>query len=242
MSIEIMTLVFKKSKTRGAARLVLLSLADTSSDEGQCFPSVRTLAIKAGVGEQTAREYLHVFSNIGLIEVSQRFKNGHQTSNLYQIDKSKIGDDEITGLMLAEVRPPSHRVIPPLSQTDPPPSVSDRPTPSVSDRGEPSVNHQKEPSLPRERDLLFDAISTVCQIDPHTAGGPIGKAKSKLLEAQPPYTVSEVEAFGKLWWSWDKRTTAPGLNSLLEGIGRVRSKTKSPQPPRTGRPPTRIIP
>lgn len=237
-----MTDVFEKSKTRGAARLVLLALADTASDEGQCFPAIKTLSKKAGVREQTAREYLHVFAIIGLINVTARGGEGRQTSNLYTIIRSQIGKDEITGEMLAEVRPPSANKkalspgVTPPTRGYRPPSPQVIPPPSHLGRYEPSVNPKKErvtgDKLIRQRDLLFDAIVKLCQVDPATAASSIGNVKRALLSSEPPYTAAEVESFGKWWWGWDKRTTAPSLWNLKEKIGVVRTTnpnaTKTP--------------
>jgi hypothetical protein len=76
---------------------------------------------------------------------------------------------------------------------------------------------------PRQRDELFDAIASICQVDPATTGASIGKVKAKLLTAKPPYTPAEVEAFGKWWWG-DKgmRQRPPTVWQLQEQIGVVR--------------------
>jgi len=123
-----MSKVFEKSKTRHGARLVLLALSDNASDEGVCYPSISTIARKAGLSEQVTREYIHAFEKIKLISIADRQdEDGRQTSNLYQIDSSKIGDDEISAELLKSVRPPSRRHVPSegvidtLTPSDPPP-------------------------------------------------------------------------------------------------------------------------
>jgi DNA-binding transcriptional regulator YhcF (GntR family) len=92
-----MSEVFERSKTQGNARLVLLSLADTCSDEGVCFPSIKTIAKKANISEETTRKFLHAFEKIGLVESEERFSPvGRRTSNTYKLNLSKVGDDELT--------------------------------------------------------------------------------------------------------------------------------------------------
>jgi len=97
MSVRIMSEVFERSKTQGNARLVLLSLADTCSDEGVCFPSIKTIAKKANISEETTRKFLHAFEKIGLVESEERFSPvGRRSSNTYKLNLSKVGDDELT--------------------------------------------------------------------------------------------------------------------------------------------------
>lgn len=81
--------------------------------------------------------------------------------------------------------------------------------------------------IPRQRDLLFDAISAVCIIDPKVKGNgaKIGKARAALSESEPPYTAEEVAAFG-VWWnsdSWRSSKGPPTVWKLIEQIGIVRN-------------------
>jgi len=115
MSIRIMSKVFEQSKTKGAARLVLLALSDNASDEGECYPSIATVARKAAVSEITTREYLHAFEKIGLITIKGRVVKGAQSSNTYKINADKIGSDDIPAEVLIECRAPSKRVRPPIT-------------------------------------------------------------------------------------------------------------------------------
>lgn len=75
----------------------------------------------------------------------------------------------------------------------------------------------------RPRDLLFDAIAEVCQLDPtvKTNGAQIGRAKRELTGADPPYNETHVRNFGKWWLSddWRKRNTPiPSVPQLLQKI------------------------
>jgi hypothetical protein len=97
MSVKMMNNVFERSLTTGNARLVLLALADTCSDEGVCFPSLKTLAKKANISEETTRKFLHAFEKIGLVKSEKRFNpQGRRTSNTYKLNVEKIGDDNLT--------------------------------------------------------------------------------------------------------------------------------------------------
>jgi hypothetical protein len=81
------------------------------------------------------------------------------------------------------------------------------------------------PKNGRPHDALFDAIAKTCQVDPATTGPSVGKVRAGLVKALPPYTVAEVEAFGRWWWG-DKgmRQRPPTVWQLLEQIGVVRQQ------------------
>jgi DNA-binding transcriptional regulator YhcF (GntR family) len=124
MSVRIMSEVFERSKTQGNARLVLLSLADTCSDEGVCFPSIKTIAKKANISEETTRKFLHAFEKIGLVEAEERFSPvGRRTSNTYKLNLNKVGDDELTKDVIYLAIPKSkHRTSDGMNQFTPSPS------------------------------------------------------------------------------------------------------------------------
>lgn len=187
-----MTLVFEKSKTRQSARLVLLALADNASDEGMCYPSIATIARKAGITQQVAREYLHALKEIGVIKIIARKDGERQTSNLYQFNEARIGNDEITPEFMKKFRPPS-RVRPLLQSNTLPPVTELDPPPLTRVRDEPSVNHQKEPLRephPRERTPLEIELKSLedlfCKLSGLPAPAP-NTAKEKLAAAQRWY-------------------------------------------------------
>lgn len=112
MSIKIMSKVFEESETRQGARLVLLALSDSASDEGFCWPSVRAIAKKAGLSMQVTREYLHAFEKTGLLIIVARTSaddTERQTSNSYQINVEKIGHDVLPRDVLLSVKPASRK-------------------------------------------------------------------------------------------------------------------------------------
>lgn len=52
----------------------------------ESWPSIATIAAKAGISEKTAREWCHILARMGLIQIVERFReSGGQTSNEYQI-------------------------------------------------------------------------------------------------------------------------------------------------------------
>lgn len=76
------------SELRPRARLVLQVLVLHCNKEGECFPSIKTIAAKCGYGISTVKRALDELVEAGYIVKQARFderKNGGQTSNLYTL-------------------------------------------------------------------------------------------------------------------------------------------------------------
>jgi DNA-binding transcriptional regulator YhcF (GntR family) len=149
-----MSEVFERSKTQGNARLVLLSLADTCSDEGVCFPSIKTIAKKANISEETTRKFLHAFEKIGLVEAEERFSPvGRRTSNTYKLNLNKVGDDELTKDVIYLAIPKSkHRTSDGMNQFTPSPSNPVHTTHPMNQFIPSIMNHHKEPKIEPSRE------------------------------------------------------------------------------------------
>ena len=73
MSIKVMNEVWERSEAEGMARLVLLALADHADEETRsCWPSVRLVARKCRVHEDTARRHLHALQELGEISIEDQ--------------------------------------------------------------------------------------------------------------------------------------------------------------------------
>ena len=76
------------SELKPRARLVLQVLVLHCNKEGECFPSIKTIAAKCGYGVSTVKRVLDELVTAGYIVKQARFderKNGGQTSNLYTL-------------------------------------------------------------------------------------------------------------------------------------------------------------
>lgn len=76
------------SELRPRARLVLQVLVLHCNKEGECFPSIKTIAAKCGYGISKVKRALDELVEAGYIIKQARFderKNGGQTSNLYTL-------------------------------------------------------------------------------------------------------------------------------------------------------------
>ncbi len=87
--IEFMTNAFQ-SDLKPRARLVLNCLALHCNKDGQCFPSIRTIARECGYSVNTVKRALDDLVKAGFVVNEARFdkerKHGGQTSNLYTLN------------------------------------------------------------------------------------------------------------------------------------------------------------
>lgn len=67
MSIQAIAWVLESSTTKGADRLVLLSLANHANDQGECYPSASTIAREANLNEVHVRRTLKALVDAGCI-------------------------------------------------------------------------------------------------------------------------------------------------------------------------------
>lgn len=88
------------SELKPRARLVLQVLVLHCNKEGECFPSIKTIAAKCGYGVSTVKRALDELVKAGYIVKQARFderKNGGQTSNLYTLCSDLPCPDEPEG-------------------------------------------------------------------------------------------------------------------------------------------------
>jgi hypothetical protein len=83
VSIRIMTAVWDRSKQTGGNLLLLLALADSADDNGECWPGVETLARKARMTPRHVRRVLAQLEEHG--EVSRLPNAGMKGTNRYLI-------------------------------------------------------------------------------------------------------------------------------------------------------------
>lgn len=95
MSIKWISRVWEESPYEGRRLLLHLALADFANDEGTCFPSQRTLALKARTTEQWVSTSIRQMVKDGLLEVMTR-GNGRGNASLYRLLKGQthFGENE----------------------------------------------------------------------------------------------------------------------------------------------------
>jgi len=73
-------------------------LADFSSDEGVCWPSIATIARQIGAGPSTVRTAIRKLESEGWLTSTSRRKGNRNTSNMYQLNVKKLREAAITQL------------------------------------------------------------------------------------------------------------------------------------------------
>lgn len=141
------------SGLRGPKQSVLWALkffVAWGTEDGECWPSVPTIARGAGVCEQTARTCLQELHACGIIERVEASGYADRDSNTYWLSLAELrrranasdDDDDTPPLSPRGGReptpPPPHRP-PPLHAVDPPP---------LPDGGESSREQTREPKPP----------------------------------------------------------------------------------------------
>jgi Helix-turn-helix domain len=130
MSIRWIEGAMTRSKSQGTARLILVVLANNADDEtGTCYPGIRYIAQRAGVGLRTAQRAIRELEELG--ELTTKVQASHLGTNIYQLTFSLVDP-------LSSAPPPSSA---PPCQIDTPPPVKLTPKPSVN---KPSVNKNAE--------------------------------------------------------------------------------------------------
>jgi biotin operon repressor len=69
---------------------IMARLADFSSDEGVCWPSIETIARQLGAGESTIRTAIGKLEQEGWLTRTQRRKGNRNASNVYHLNVSKL--------------------------------------------------------------------------------------------------------------------------------------------------------
>jgi hypothetical protein len=83
-----------KSNTPPTQKLILVVLADHANTEGECFPSIASLAAAVGIGRRSIARHLASMEQRGLIKrVTRTRPDGSQTSNTYRL----LGVSSVSG-------------------------------------------------------------------------------------------------------------------------------------------------
>lgn len=84
MSVRVLTKVFQHSEATLAARLVLLALADSASDDGVTWIGQDEIAAKAKVVNSTARRCIGELEDAGEVE-TRKAQRGRRRINVYRV-------------------------------------------------------------------------------------------------------------------------------------------------------------
>ena len=185
---------------------IMARLADFSSDEGVCWPSVTTIARQIGAGESTVRTAMGKLEQEGWISRRQRRNGNRNASNVYQLnvaklhaaanshppvsdtsksDASKSDASKFDGSKSSK-KPGFH---PPESGGDP--SVNSKQDPSeVKDSCQPAAQTDREVEITDRAKQVLTHLNTVTGSRYQTSKSSLGNIRARLGE---DFTVDELK-------------------------------------------------
>lgn len=190
MSVKVSSWVWEHSGAAGNSLLVLLALADNARDDGLCWPSLRTVAMKTRLSEDAVRRRIQRLADDGLVVVTPR----PGTSNLIRIAMETPSDSSTPRELL------------PLAGALPHPSPSSRGGTPPQAVGGGTIN---EPSLNRQS-ALDEAFDHVWAMWPSARRGTRKKSGASFRTAVKaiggqrhlPTLVSAVKRDTDVWRTW----------------------------------------
>ncbi|WP_159227724.1 helix-turn-helix domain-containing protein [Morganella morganii] len=245
------------SGVKGTKLMIMVRLADFSSDEGISYPSVETLSRQIGAGVSTIRDACNELEKDGWLTKKQRRNGNRNASNLYFLNVDKletIALQEIAKLKKQrENNAVSHPPVSDGSESDrsensnygrfdppdsgvkggfhPPESGGD---PSVNSKHDPSVNSKEDPkpATQKKSTVKFDPLS----VRPENVSEPVWQDWVKFRkEIKKPLTETSCRQIAK------KLAGHPDPDSVLcdsiangwQGIFPERTTGRKPAKPST---------
>lgn len=207
------------SGVKGTKLMIMVRLADFSSDEGISYPSVETLSRQIGAGVSTIRDACSELEKDGWLTKKQRRNGNRNASNLYFLNVDKletIALQEIAKLKKQrENNAVSHPPVSDGSESDrsensnygrfdppdsgvkggfhPPESGGD---PSVNSKHDPSVNSKEDPkpATQKKSTVKFDPLS----VRPENVSEPVWQDWVKFRkEIKKPLTETSCRQIAK---------------------------------------------
>lgn len=144
---------------KGTKLLVMARLADFSSDEGMCFPAVKTIARQIGAGDSTVTTAIGDLEREGWLTRKPRRQGQRNASNIYTLNVAKLRQ---AATEVYSHKPVSERSESEGSEPDASESEHSESEPSESEHsengekrdshpsesgGDPSVNSKHDPSV-----------------------------------------------------------------------------------------------
>lgn len=88
MSIHFMSAAFKTEVGNSGMKLVLLKLADSANDRGECWPSYQHIADQCELGRSTVKRYIKQLQSMGIVGIESR--NDGKSSNMYHLHLNPV--------------------------------------------------------------------------------------------------------------------------------------------------------
>lgn len=120
---------------------IMARLADFSSDEGVCWPSIETIARQLGAGPSTIRTAIAKLEKDGWLTRTQRRNGNRNASNVYRLNVAKLQAAAFSQLSDSDASKFD------ASKTDPSKSVKNGGFDPSESGGDPSVKSKQDPQV-----------------------------------------------------------------------------------------------
>lgn len=168
MSVQYSREVWKMSFESSGLKLVALALADMANEHGDCWPSKATLAQRCGLQWRYVRKCIVELGALGLVSVTERFKDNRQRSNIYT-------------LHLPSPRP------------QPVPSGMSSRTPAPCPPGHPESSSEPSKSKETEETCFVSQKQATTKDEPDWMATPLSKEQQLLALNTPKNAPSELD-------------------------------------------------
>ncbi|CAM7422662.1 Phage conserved hypothetical protein C-terminal domain-containing protein [Citrobacter cronae] len=125
---------------------IMARLADFSSDEGVCWPSIETIARQLGAGPSTIRTAIAKLEKDGWLTRTQRRNGNRNASNVYRLNVAKLQAAAFSQLSDSDASK-SDASKSDASKTDPSKSVKNGGFDPSESGGDPSVKSKQDPQV-----------------------------------------------------------------------------------------------
>ncbi|MGA4663311.1 conserved phage C-terminal domain-containing protein [Citrobacter braakii] len=125
---------------------IMARLADFSSDEGVCWPSIETIARQLGAGPSTIRTAIAKLEKDGWLTRTQRRNGNRNASNVYRLNVAKLQAAAFSQLSDSDTSKSDASNFD-ASKTDPSKSVKNGGFDPSESGGDPSVKSKQDPQV-----------------------------------------------------------------------------------------------
>ncbi|HDK0920117.1 TPA: conserved phage C-terminal domain-containing protein [Escherichia coli] len=125
---------------------IMARLADFSSDEGVCWPSIETIARQLGAGPSTIRTAIAKLEKDGWLTRKQRRNGNRNASNVYRLNVAKLQDAAFSQLSDSDTSKSDASKFD-TSKTDPSKSGKNSGFDPSESGGDPSVKSTQDPQV-----------------------------------------------------------------------------------------------
>lgn len=168
MSARATTWVWQHSQARGIDRLVMLAIADESSDNGRFSSSVATVARKAGIDVRTVQRALQRLQGMGELSAAVNGERGPRGTYVYRVlfsDRPQMAAITPGAESPPAQSHPRQAATAKLGQSPPAQShpPAERRTSSTKNKEQKTATQSSAKT--RQIDDLFEAMTVVCGIN-----------------------------------------------------------------------------